>query len=230
MKSKLSLLILLGLFTLISCTTDLEPTEEPSPTSTVFNVPIEPIEIQTAYFADFDQFPTIYQYIQPPTYLAEKIDLQDAQIVGLPSTEEQPVLAEQVFQAQVDPIKYDPSLFSVERTVAYATVDYAYVAVPVAYEPDYNFSEGVMAGLLGDANGGYTGIPGSYEVWFFEEGVSLRDSSGEEVFYAIAGDPGSDFYWDFQETYIAEPIPYFIENGCWLCWSLDGRSGCLICK
>lgn len=92
----------------------------------------------------------------------------------------------------------------------FSTAEYAYMAVPIAFEPVHHFSSGVMAGLLEDIGGGYTGVTGSYEVWFFENGVSLYDSSGMQVYFAPAGEQGTDFFWEPQSTCVAEPLAYFV--------------------
>lgn len=224
MALKLLLASLVGVLIFVGC--GPVPTETQAPPDIAVEIEDGPV----MQLVDFQQFPLEYQSATTPIYLAEKISVGEASIVALPSTQEQPSLAQEVFQMQLDSAKFDLSNFSVEHTVTFSTAEYSYVAVPIAFEPVYDFSAGVMAGLLEDIGGGYTGTTGSYEVWFFEEGVGLHDSNGTQVYFASAGEQGTDFFWEPQVTYVAEPLAYFVENGCWLCWSLDGRCGCLICK
>jgi len=233
MALKLFLFSLVGVLLFVSCAPAAVPVTQPPAPPTPSVVQIDPNllspELITVRDLQFQSFPEVYQAVEPPVYLLDKMSVGEADVIPFPPVEQQPILADQVLQLQVNPTKYDISTFKIERTVTYTT-DYTYVAIPIAYEPDYNFSAGVMVGLLEDMNGAYAGYPGSFEVWFFEDSISLYDSNGNVVYSATAGEPGSNFFWQPQDTYIAEPLPFFVKNGCWLCWSLDGRCGCLVCN
>lgn len=230
MTPKVLLFSLIGMLLYVACTPTGVPVYTESPPLPVVTKDLLSIDLEAVRQVQLQPFSEVYQVAKPPVYLVEKMALEEAAVVPPPPVENQPVLADQIIQMQVNPAKFDLSMFRFDRTVTFTT-NYTYIAVPIAYEPVYDFSAGVMAGLIGDVNGAYIGSPNSFEVWFYENRVSLYDSNGNEVYVAYAGEPGSTFFWEQQpDIYVAEPLPYFVRNGCWLCWSLDGRCGCLVCK
>jgi len=133
---------------------------------------------------------------------------------------------------------YDLSRFDLSRTVNISPgLDYEgfdYIAVPTSpefYKEKFSasdFGKGVLAGLVYDKKGAYSGNPDVYEIWVYEDHVYL---SGLRFKSAILLQQSSNEYlWTPQDSSSNLPLSVFVKNGCWLCWRIDKRCGCVVCK
>jgi hypothetical protein len=133
---------------------------------------------------------------------------------------------------------YDLSRFDLNRTVNISPAldyeEYDYIAVPTSpefYKEKFSasdFGKGVLAGLVYDKKGAYSGNPDVYEIWVYEDHVYL---SGLRYKSAILLQQSTnEYFWTPQDSSSNLPLSVFVKNGCWLCWRIDKRCGCVICK
>lgn len=187
--------------------------------------PIEPPATQQTHF---EGSPPEYQEITLPQEIIAVLEAGGS-VVPLPVdlfplTEELTAFAASV---SFDLAPYDPG-----RLVAFTSDEgYTYIAAPIQAEFfrnnfEENFEQGELVGTVYDQEGAFGGRPDNYEVWFFDDSVTLRSTQEEVLLTTEAG----QFFWTQQEIYKDIPLAIFIKASCYLCWSLDSRSGCLICK
>jgi len=217
MSRRFCFLLIVGVFILAACgpgTAPVPVTSEPVKTEATPQPP--------NYFKDF---PPEYQSIQLPPDITKVLD-EGGNIVPLPG--DKASLTKQLESAAGD-VSLEP--YDLDRVVSFTSSEgYSYIAVPVspAYYKD-NFKDDVIAGelvgLIYDQNGGYFETPDLYQVTFFDDKAVL--SGHEEI--SLSQDEGK-FSWTSQDTASDIPLTVFVKGSCYLCWSLDGRCGCLFCK
>lgn len=177
----------------------------------------------------FEGFPEEYHTIQLPQPIIEILNT-DGFVVPLP-VDTGPLQEQLISAAQ----GFDLSKFDFERIVHFPP-DPAneHIAVPVreSYYADIfagkeNFGQGVLVGLMYDRNGSFSGIPDAYEIWAYDNYVALVGLRVKAVLlYNVYG----QYHWRAQDTTSNLPLVVFIKNGCWLCWRVDSRCGCLVCR
>ncbi len=214
-------LIVLCLAFLVGCTT-VTPTNQVvliKPTDT----PVKPIFSPALALSPtyLKIYPVQYQEIQLPQLMVDKLDAGTAKMVALPTDPQ--VEAVSIQQASVRIKNLNAYNFN---AVATFSKENAYSAVPEIAKDKYDFVNGEMVGLFYDKSGAY-GTPGVYQILMNDKGADMLNSDGKVV---MTWTLDRDMYYKVQDPPVKEPLVVFIENGCWLCWSIDGRSGCLICR
>lgn len=180
----------------------------------------------------FAAFPDEFKVIQLPEKTTNILD--QGGLLLLPPREPA------VFQKQLLSVanNYHLSRFDLNRVVNISPQldyeEYDYVAVPTSpefYKEKFganDFSKGVLAGLIYDKDGAYSGLADVYEIWVYEDHVYL---SGLKYKSAILlQETKNEYFWVPQAESSSLPLLVFVKNGCWLCWRIDKRCGCVICK
>ncbi len=220
-------------------TITLTPTDTATftPTSTATITPFAPITPTTPSIIPTlpvwpTDIPSEYKEIQLPPQIIEI--LQEGGLL-LPLPREPGPL-----QGQLKSVAsgYNLSRFDLNRVVNISPQldyeEYDYIAVPTSpefYKEKFaasDFSKGVLAGLVYDKKGAYSGNPDVYEIWVYEDHVYL---SGLRYKSAILLQQSTnEYFWTPQDSSSNLPLSVFVKNGCWLCWRIDKRCGCVICK
>jgi hypothetical protein len=239
MITKFQLLSVLLIFSLAACapaatepvTTEPVLTEAPvepqteQPEEPATEAPTEPSEEETNYFVGF---PPEYQDITLPPQIIAVLQ-EGGSVVPLPDPS---IPFADELSSFATSVSADITPYDLGRVVAFTSdQEYTYVAVPISSEYfagnfDNSFEDGEPVGFLYDQNGAYGNAPEVYEVWFFDDSAILLSSQREEV---ILTTENEEFFWTQQEIFKEIPVAVFVEGSCYLCWSLDSRSGCLIC-
>jgi hypothetical protein len=199
------------------------PTKPPGPTPRPAVKATDDLSHLSVQMVYFNSFPKTFESVLIPTDLVAKLDAGTASVVALPKPDLRETLIKDI-QASANTSKVD--LANVNFTAVAFFPDRGYSAVPIMRLPEkFNFDEGVKVGLVNDPQGRFTKNPGVFTVMFYRDQATLLDGNGRKM-DTFAGD---HFKWINQEKPVEEPVAFFIKGSCWLCWSLDGRCGCLFC-
>lgn len=180
----------------------------------------------------FPNFPEEYRRIQFPQHILDVLRAGGF-VVPLPQDKE-------ALQRELLAFAYRPDLsrFDLNRIVNFAFASSnQYIAVPIT--PEYfkahfgngeDFTRGALVALVLDKNGGYnrfTRNPAVYEIWAYENYVSLTDVvTGKAIILEASRD---EYYWRTQDVSSDLPLTVFVKGSCYLCWQIDQRCGCLVC-
>jgi len=201
----------------------------PSNTATVNTT----VTASTLVFDPFANFPQEYRSIQLPQQILDIIKAGGF-VVPLPSNVD-------ILQRELLNLLYRPDLsrFDLNRIVnfSFETAN-QYIAVPISaeyYKSHFgvteNFTKGALVGLVYDKNGSYnvfTHNPAVYEIWAYENYVSLTDIvTGKAI---ILETSRGEYYWRTQDASSDLPLAVFVKGSCHLCWRIDQRCGCLVCR
>ena len=229
MNTSFRFLVVLILFTLVACGPTAAQTQNPQVTEQGTEQTEAPTQLSDTPKNYFEGFPPDFQNITLPQEMIDELDRGGS--VVPPPADPSPYIQE--LQTFADSISYDLGPYDLGKTVAYTTENgNSYIAVPLNtdYFKSYfkgDFANGELAGLIYDQKGAYAQSVELYEVRFFDDKAVLKSPLGTEVVLPMES---KEFFWTNQDPYKEIPVAFFIKGSCYLCWSLDGRCGCLICR
>jgi hypothetical protein len=231
MNTKLRILFAALLFALVACGPITEQPQIPpeQPEQPVIEPTEPPVQQPAGSQNLFEGWPPEYQNIALPSELIGVLDRGGSVI--FPPPDITPLVQE--LEAFAASIGFDLAPYDLGRSVSFTSDQgYSYIAAPVKSEFFNNnfqkeYSNGVLTGLLFDQNGAYSEVPDLYEVRFFDDQAVLHSPSGKDIVLTVND---KQFFWINQEIYKEIPVTFFIKGSCYLCWSLDSRCGCLICR
>lgn len=231
MNAKLRILFVIILFTLVACgpITAQPQIPQEQPQQPVFESTEPPVEQPATSQDFFEGWPPEYQNIALPSELIGVLNRGGS--IVFPPADITPLVQE--LESFAASIGFDLGPYDVGRSVSFTSDQgYSYIAAPVKSEFFNNnfqneYSNGVLTGLLYDQKGAYLDAPDLYEVLFFDDRVVLNSPSGKEAVLTVND---KQFFWTNQEVYKEIPVTFFIKGSCYLCWSLDSRCGCLVCR
>ena len=189
-------------------------TETPKPPVLIMETPtFSPIP---PYFIGF---PVEYQVIKLPSQIIDKLN-HDGSIVPLPKDID-PLIKD------IDDHKgaFDLTQFDLKHVISFTlNLEHNFIAAPASRDgitntvhPDW----GTLAALVYDKK-----TADMYTIWFTDEKAFIVDQAGR-IKRTMEGN--DSYFFDIQDPPVKTPLILYIKNGCWLCWSLDGRCGCLVC-
>jgi hypothetical protein len=210
----------------------------PLPAPVTFTYTVTPavtatVPSSTPVFDPFANFPEEYRSIQLPQQILDIIKAGGF-VVPLPSNAG-------VLQRELLGLQYRPDLsrFDLNRIVNFSfETGNQYIAVPITAEyykshfgSTQDFTKGALVGLIYDKSGTYniyTHAAAVYEIWAYENYVSLTDIVTGKAIILEAG--RGEYYWRTQDVSSDLPLAVFVKGSCHLCWRIDQRCGCLICR